>query len=208
MDWSFFYKGLAIGFLITTPVGVVGALCIRRMLTQGRLVGFVSGLGGSAADAVYAALAALGLTFVAEFLVAKQVLLRFLGGLFLLYLGPKVFLSRPSLEVRDRNVTGLMGDFLSIFFLALTNPMLILSLAAVFAAFDLTLHHGGYASVGLLVGAIFLGSAAWWIIMTFIGGLLKLKWSEEELRWINRGAGVVVTCFGLVVLLSVVWKHH
>jgi threonine/homoserine/homoserine lactone efflux protein len=64
MDLTFFARGLAIGFAIAAPVGAIGLLCIRRTLADGRLVGFVSGLGAATADAVYGAIAALGLTAV------------------------------------------------------------------------------------------------------------------------------------------------
>ena len=58
MDFTFFTRGLAIGFSIAAPVGPIGLLCIRRTLADGRLVGFVSGLGAATADAIYGVVAA------------------------------------------------------------------------------------------------------------------------------------------------------
>ncbi len=98
MEPGFFLRGLLIGFSIAAPVGPIGVLCIRRTLTDGRLAGLASGLGAASADAIYGSLAGFGLTLVANFLVSQQSWLRLGGGLFLLYLGLKTFLSAPSGE--------------------------------------------------------------------------------------------------------------
>jgi hypothetical protein len=60
MDPLLFLRALALGFSIAAPVGPIGALCIRRTLTQGRLTGFMTGLGAATADALYGAIAAFG----------------------------------------------------------------------------------------------------------------------------------------------------
>lgn len=56
MSQSLFLKGVLIGFSIAAPVGQIGALCIRCSIAEGRLSGFVSGLGAASADAVYGAI--------------------------------------------------------------------------------------------------------------------------------------------------------
>ena len=81
-----FLRGLLIGFSIAAPVGPIGVLCIRRTLAEGRLTGFLSGLGAASADMLYGAVAAFGLTAVQDLLVGQQVWLRLIGGVFLAYL--------------------------------------------------------------------------------------------------------------------------
>lgn len=54
-------QGLVIGFCIAAPVGPVNLLCLRRSLTDGRRVGFVSGLGAATADTVYGVIAGFGM---------------------------------------------------------------------------------------------------------------------------------------------------
>src|SRR5579859_318642 len=88
-------RGLALGLAIAAPVGPIGVLCIRRTLADGRLIGFVSGLGAATADAFYSAVAAFGLTVVADLLVGQRVWVRLIGGLFLCYLGLRTLLRRP-----------------------------------------------------------------------------------------------------------------
>src|SRR5215813_9571069 len=96
MDIGFFLKGLLLGFSIAAPVGPIGVLCIRRTLADGRLVGFVSGLGAATADTFYGTVAAFGLTAISSLLVAQGLWLRLIGGVFLLYLGARTLLARPA----------------------------------------------------------------------------------------------------------------
>ena len=57
---SIFVKGLIIGFALAAPVGPIAAICVQRTMNQGRVAGFLSGLGSAAADAVYGTAAAFG----------------------------------------------------------------------------------------------------------------------------------------------------
>ena len=81
-----FLKGLLLGFSIAAPVGPIGVLCIRRTLADGRLVGFLSGLGAATADMLYGAIAAFGLSALQVLLVSHATWLRIVGGIFLIYL--------------------------------------------------------------------------------------------------------------------------
>src|SRR5438309_3577349 len=96
MDWLLFGRGLILGFSIAAVVGPIGLLCLRRTLTSGFGIGFISGLGAATADATYALLAGLGVQGVANVLVDQGVGLRFIGAGFLLYLGVRTLASRPS----------------------------------------------------------------------------------------------------------------
>ncbi|HET9250557.1 MAG TPA: LysE family transporter, partial [Candidatus Eisenbacteria bacterium] len=84
MDVALVVRGVVIGFSIAAPVGPIGILCIRRTLADGRLSGLFTGLGAAAADAVYGAIAALGLTALTDALVGGRAWIRLIGGAFLL----------------------------------------------------------------------------------------------------------------------------
>ena len=47
-------KGLLIGIMASAPMGPVGILCIQRTLRKGRWYGFVTGVGASISDIIYA----------------------------------------------------------------------------------------------------------------------------------------------------------
>ena len=70
-------------------------LCFRRALAEGFWSGLASGLGAAGADALYAAVAAFGLTFVSDFLIAHRTGFMLGASLFLVWLGVHMFRARP-----------------------------------------------------------------------------------------------------------------
>ena len=196
-------RGALLGFSIAAPVGPIGVLCIRRTLAEGRMTGLATGLGAAAADGVYGAIAALGLTWITSLLVHQQNWIRALGGAFLLWLGVTTFLARPAERAADSSAGGIAAAFATTFALTLTNPMTILSFVAVFAG--LGLGAGASASPGAalsLVLGVVLGSAAWWLLLSAGVDLLRARFDERGLSWVNRISGTVITAFGLLAFAS------
>jgi threonine/homoserine/homoserine lactone efflux protein len=206
MDPTYFLRGLLIGFSIAAPVGPIGVLCIRRTLAEGRVYGFVSGLGAATADATYGLIAGFGLTFIASFLVSQGLWLRLIGGLFLVYLGLRTFLTKPAAPSTDTGGgrLALTGAFASTFLLTLTNPATILSFAIVFAGLGLATGGGDYFAATLLVIGVFVGSAAWWLLLSGGVSLLRGRFDLRALSWVNRISGILIMLFGAVSLFSLV----
>lgn len=202
MDTAFLVKGLVIGFSIAAPVGPIGMLCIRRTLGNGRVAGLLSGLGAATADAIYGCIAGFGVVFVSTILLTQQVWLRLVGGLFLCYLGARTFLASPEERISATNPLGLAGIYLSTFFLTLTNPMTIISFAAIFAALGVGNTSGSYISAVTLVVGVFVGSALWWLILSSIVSLFRSKLKPGWLKWVNRLSGLVILGFGVLAILS------
>lgn len=201
MDPPLFLQGAIIGFAIAAPVGPIGVLCIRRSLAEGRIYGLLSGLGAATADAVYGAIAAFGLTIISSFLVEQQMWLRLLGGLFMLYLGIRTFYAKSETgEVSDTSETKL-GAYVSTFFLTLTNPMTILSFAAIYSGLGLAGGGDGIEAALMVIG-VFCGSAAWWFLLSFGAGLFSSRLTTNGLTWINKISGVIIAVFGLFSLFT------
>jgi threonine/homoserine/homoserine lactone efflux protein len=200
---AFLVRGLVVGFAIAAPVGPIGLLCIQRTLARGRRAGLVSGLGAASADAVYGFVAAFGLTLVATFLVDQRPWLGLGGGLFLVYLGIRTFRSGPSEAVAQaESGRGLLRDYASTFALTITNPVTILSFVAIFSGAGLAVQAGGAGAAATMVLGVFLGSAAWWLLLSGLVSLGRSRVDGRALRWINRGAGLVIGAFGFYVLVS------
>jgi threonine/homoserine/homoserine lactone efflux protein len=191
-----------IGFSVAAPVGPIGVLCIRRTLTQGRTSGILSGLGAATADAVYGCIAGLGLTFISSLLISQQLWLRLIGGIFLCYLGVKTFITLPAEQAAKAKGNSLISAYASTFFLTLTNPMTVLSFAAVFAGLGLANTVDNYASAMILVLGVFMGSALWWLMLSGGISLFRAKLNPQRLQWINRISGIMIMMFGFMALLG------
>ncbi|HEY2809999.1 MAG TPA: LysE family transporter [Rhabdochlamydiaceae bacterium] len=93
-------------------------------------------------------------------------------------------------------------DFISTFFLTITNPMTILSFLAVFAGLGLSTT-GSYADSIILVLGIFFGSAFWWLLLSEGVTFFRKKMSQKVMVWINRFAGLIIIGFGIASLVSI-----
>ena len=193
---EFFLKGGALGFSIAAPVGPIGVLCIRRSIAEGRLMGFLSGLGAATADAFYGLVAAAGLTSVSVFLVHQKNWLGLIGGLFLCWLGVQTFRAQPAEQAAKADAHGLLSAYASTFALTLTNPLTILSFLGMFAAVGPDLAGGGVKATSLMVAGVFTGSALWWLVLSFVVGALRSRFDRNWQRWLNRLSGVVIASFG------------
>jgi len=192
----FLIKGFIIGFAIAAPVGPIGVLCIRRSLAEGRQVGLATGLGAATADATYGCVAAFGITAISGFLVGQQIWLALIGGAFLCYLGIRTFVSKPAEASSPTKSGGLAPAYFSTLFLTLTNPMTILSFAAVFASLGLA-RTPNYFSAGAMVVGVFSGSAFWWLILSNGVALLRSRVTPKWMQAVNRVSGCILLAFGL-----------
>lgn len=197
MEVGLFLRGLVIGFSIAAPVGPIGILCIRRTLAEGRMAGLLSGLGAATADALYGCVAGFGLTVVSSFLVDQRTWIQLIGGAFLLLLGAKTLKSSPADKPAAASGSGLTASYASTFFLTLTNPMTILAFVGIFAALGVMNTGGDVSAAALLVLGVFLGSAAWWLILSGGVGLVRERLNPAILRWVNRISGFILVVFGL-----------
>jgi threonine/homoserine/homoserine lactone efflux protein len=204
MDASFFVRGLLIGFSIAAVVGPIGILCIQCTLQKGFLYGLVTGLGAATADATYGSIAATGLTAISAFLVSQQTWIRLLGGLFLVYLGIRASLSKPAGRAAEVKTNNFLGAYVSTVLLTLTNPLTILSFAAVFAGLGVGIASRSGLTAVLVVVGVFCGSGCWWLLLCGGVGLLREKLTRRGLIWINRCAGIALAIFGIIALISLI----
>lgn len=200
----FLLKGILLGFSIAAPVGPIGVLCIRRTLANGMKNGFLSGLGAATADAIYGLLAVLGISVVSIFLLEYQSYLRIIGGIFLLYLGYTTFKARPAEVSANASEEELLGAYGSTLLLTITNPMTIMSFAAIFAGLGVGAASESYLSSIFLVIGVFIGSMLWWLFLSGMVNMLRHKFDQKRLKLVNQLSGLVITIFGLCSLMSII----
>jgi threonine/homoserine/homoserine lactone efflux protein len=184
-------RALALGFLVGFPIAVspgpIFFLVLRRTLAGGWRSGLVPGLGVATGDAAYAAIAAFGVAAVTTFRIAERRWIGLVGGIAILIIGIRTIVIKqqaPTLpsprgggvvRARGRDVPTVgrkdlrQGrDYVSILALTLSNPSTILSFTAVFAGLGLHVAGGLGPALALVVG-VWLGSVAWWILLTGFG---------------------------------------
>ena len=198
---TFFIKGLVLGFIICVPFGPIGLLCVRRTLMDGKVAGIASVLGASVVDALYCAIAGLGVSYISNFLSDERAVLRVAGGLILIAMGIKIFFTHPAEKTPEASGHGLVASFGSSFFLMLTNPLAILVFTATFSALGIGGWQDAYISTGMLVIGVFVGSALWAPIFVAGINLFSPRLTLSQLRLANEVAGIILVLFGVLACL-------
>src|SRR5437868_1983392 len=90
-----FFKGILIGFAIAAPVGPVGILCIRRTLSNHKVLAVLTGVGSACADVFYGTIAAFSLVSITDYITRNEFYLKLFGGVLIFWVGFSV-IKHPS----------------------------------------------------------------------------------------------------------------
>jgi len=192
-----YVRALGIGLLVAAPVGAMALLCIERTMARGRASGYATGAGIATADALYACIAAFGLTALTGLLTGMQGWVRLIGGAFLVYLGVRALLSTPGRRVEESGTVPLLGVYTSALGLTLANPQTILAFVGIFAGAGLAVSGGGWATPAITVAGVFSGSVLWWVVLVTVTGLLREHAGERVLLWVTRISGIAIAVLGV-----------
>ncbi|NDW11636.1 LysE family translocator [Bacteroides sp. 214] len=187
-------KGIIIGVVVSAPMGPVGVLCIQRTLNKGRWYGFITGLGASLSDIIYALVTGYGMSFIFDFITNKIFYLQLLGSAMLLAFGYYTFRTNPVKSIRpaSSNKGTYFHNFLTAFFVTLSNPLIIFLFIGLFAR--LTFVHPDIPLAEQLIGyaAIVLGAISWWFGISFFVNKVRARFNLRGIWLINRIIGIVV----------------
>ena len=89
-------RGIAIGVLISAPMGPIGMLVIQRTLNKGRRPAFYTGIGAALSDLIYCLLTGLGLSFITDFIETNQLILQTIGSIVLAAFALVLFRKNPT----------------------------------------------------------------------------------------------------------------
>ncbi|RLD64186.1 MAG: lysine transporter LysE [Bacteroidetes bacterium] len=199
-------KGIIVGIAVSAPMGPIGVLCVQKTVNKGKALGFYSGLGAATADTFYAIITAFGLTYITNFLLRHQLYFEVIGISVLLVLGLKMFFSNPVKQFkankRQKRKRGVFSDYISTFFLTISNPLTIIFYGTAYAALGL-IGDTDEGSSYFLIAGIFSGATLWWYVLTTVVNLYRHKFKLKIIWNINRISGIAIitlSCFAIIQL--------
>lgn len=199
---SLLLKGILIGLLFGVPVGAVGAMTVQRTWEHGIRAGFLTGMGSSVADCIYAGIGAFGLTMVSDFLLEYQTVIHLVGGVIVLLMGTRL-LFRKGEAAEVPAVSGKWKMLLSSFAVGITNPAAILTFLFAFSWFGIA-ESSASGSGWLVVVGVFIGTYLWWGGLSAAVALARKKKKIGSFQKMNRIFGVVLSVFGLIVFIQAI----
>jgi len=195
-----FFIGFLIGLFIAVPVGPISLICVQRTLTKGVKSGFLSGMGSTTADILYAGIAFLGLSAFAKLTLPYMHIFHVFSSVILIVWGIFIFKSHVHTKTTATPTVTYIGDFFSTFFLTISNPLTILFFPAFFSHFSLATKHTLETTVLFLIG-ILLGSTLWWILLCNATKKLETK-IHTYIPLINKIVGLLVALLGGIFLMK------
>lgn len=196
-------KGIVIGILVSAPMGPIGILCVQRTLSKGRRYGFVTGLGASLSDMIYAVITCLGMGLVDNLLgnTRYNVFLQIVASIVLMIFGIYTFRNNPMRNIRPSS--GKKGSFLYNFFtsflLTFSNPLIILLFATAYTQLRIPESDNVYLILVSFIG-ILVGALLWWFGLTWFLNKIRKKYNERIICRINRIIGSIVVFVSVVCL--------
>ena len=202
-------RGLAIGALISAPMGPIGMLIIQRTLSKGRWPAFFTGIGAALSDLFYCLLAGFGLSFITYVIERHQFALQVFGSIVLAAFGLFLFRKNPTRSLKTAEVDGrsYWSDFISGFFLTVSNPLILFFIIGLFARFNFILpeyeiFHYVWAYLTILGGAL-----VWWYLVTFLVSKLRSRFNVRSLWLVNRIVGSILIAMAVIGVLLAIKDH-
>ncbi|MCM1291220.1 MAG: LysE family translocator [Prevotella sp.] len=194
------WRGIAIGFLISAPMGPVGILCIQRTLNKGRRSGFFTGLGASLSDLFYCLLTGFGLSFIEEILKQNQIWIQLFGSVVLFGFSIYLFRKNPSKSLKkpDKGTESDRRNILGGFLFTFSNPLILFLIIGLYARFNFMLpeHQFYHYIIGYL--GIIAGAIGWWWIVTYFIDKVRAHFNLRSMWLINRIIGFIILLFAIV----------
>jgi RhtB (resistance to homoserine/threonine) family protein len=192
-------------FLLNVTPGPDTAYIVGRSVAQGRGAGLMSALGISAGCCVHSLACAFGLTALLAASATAFTVIKFVGALYLIYLGVRLVFARPA-AAEAAGATRASGApkslrqlFLQGFWTNVLNPKVVLFFVSFFPQF-VTTGSDHKALAFLTLGVVFVVmSMVWNSFVAWIAGSVTQRFSGKPgvKRWLDRGVGSAFVGLGI-----------
>ena len=204
-------KGIIIGALASAPMGPVGILCVQRTLNKGRWYGFVTGIGASVSDIIYAMITGFGMSFVMDLITEPQTLfyLKVFGSLLLMGFGIYCWRTDPTkkMHISGNKKGSIIHNGVTAFLVTFSNPLIVFLFMALFAQFTFVIPvHPFEMFLGYL--SIVAGALIWWYGLTWLIDKIREKFDNEGILIINKVIGSIVIVLSIVILIGTIFNLY
>ena len=197
-------EGITIGLCTSIPVGPIAILIIQRTLQKGRMHGFTSGLGAATSDTFYALLAIVGLSVVLSFIEENKLIIQIIGSAIMVIFGVYIFFQNPAknIEKSKTDKSSYWQEYLTAFFLTLSNPLMIFLYIGLFAQYNFISSESHFIEIAIGICSVFLGAALWWFLLTLLASIFRKRFNIRGLWILNKATGILISVLALVALIS------
>ena len=189
--------GFGLGFAVAAQVGPVTLLTVRSVIRGGLWIGLAMGAGVAVVDALYAAAGAAGAGAALE-VEPLRLTLGVLGALVLVAIGARTLWSAFRLRLggeTDEEIATPGRALRTALAATASNPLTIVSWAAVFAAASTAKIASSDSASALMVGGVLAGSFVWMALLAAALTLVRRRIGDRGLRLLDAASGTGILLF-------------
>ena len=194
-------KGFLVGVCASAPVGPIAILVVQKSLSKGHKAGFVSGLGASVVDTLYAFIAIFALALAQKLIEAHQNIILLAGGIVLSIVGISMAFSDPFRKMKTDGESSVSPkDFGQAVAMGISNPMAIFVMFTLFAFFGLADDAPHNWSVTPIILSVSAGSVTYWFSVSWLPGRFRKSFKMGTILGISRITGAIGVIIGIALL--------
>lgn len=197
---------LIAGILLNLTPGSDTLYILGRSISQGKKAGLLSALGISTGALVHTIFAALGLSIILAQSATAFNIVKYLGALYLIYLGIKAMTAKSSNEFKLEEGSELKNNrkiYLSGILTNVLNPKVALFFLAFLPQFINPNYTNSTVSF-IVLGLTFVATGTMWgLILALFSAKLssKIKQNYKIKTWLDRFTGIVFVFLGIKLAL-------
>lgn len=190
-----------LGFILSSPLGPIGLICLRRTLTKGRKSGIISGLGISVAYAFWSFAAIHGVQSISHWIEEEKFILEMVIAIFFLLHGLHGLLNFTRTIYKPTKRNDMITEFLSTFLVVFINPGTFLMFVIYFALFGVIKDQYSIFDSLAVAFSVFSGSIIFWLILTQFLHKIKNKINDSIYLLLSRASSFIIMIFGIIILI-------
>ncbi len=195
---------LALLFVAMSP-GPAFIVVSQQAVARSRDAGVITALGVSVGSVVWVMLVILGIAFVLEQAAWLYVVLRLVGGAYLVYLGVQLWRGAPKPMTEEPCDKGMRHTLWRTFWRAILIQLLNPKAAVFFGSVFLTMLSPGAPAwvTGVALGMVFVIEFGWYLVVaTTLSSKPARRVYARAKAWVERLAGAWLALFGVKLALS------
>ncbi len=190
--------GFGLGFFVAVQLGPMSLFLIRSTLRRGLGVGLSIGAGIALVDALYATLGVAGAAPLVS-IGAVRLVLGLVGAAALVVLGVRTLYAAFRVRTGGESEVELSSRrraFVTAFAATASNPLTIVSWAAIFAGATAAAAADTLGGAALLVAGVAAGSATWFVVLSVGVASVRRALGRRAMRIADAVAGAGLLGFG------------
>lgn len=196
--------GFGLGFAVAAQVGPVTLLTVRSVIRGGLWIGLAMAAGVALIDAFYAAAGAAGAGAALE-VDSLRLTLGVLGALVLAAIGARTLWSAFRMRLggeTDEEIATPARALRTALAATASNPLTIISWAAVFAAASTAEVAASDSKSALMVVGVLAGSFAWMALLASALTVVRRRIGDRGLRILDAASGTGILVFAAALGLG------